>query len=618
MENSARKLFAIIGILFLFIFAFIFTANIDVFADSQVSYLSYNISTKEFETQTLSNYTPIETTTDFTSGGTFVLDKDVVLGSIDSGSNDLTLILCDGKTLTVGSIKCRILTIYAQELGTGKIAASGELTTGEFICCNNDFVMHGGEITTEEYFVKTLILCKENVTIYNATIKGNVGTGINCYSNFAMENAVFDLTISEYGIYADGTFTIGNGIYNIDGATAGVGTVLYNDSGAIIVERGTFTFNNVEYGFYAHQELRINHGKINITAINNAFRSETKTIWIRGTATAHSEDYPVAYAAKTITVSYPNMLFTTNNTTRGVFYSVSVSTGSENAEYYYKDSEDGQWYQDGGKGPNSPSVKFLKVVPIYNHITVWVEDMSVEEGTDISSIEIPFSFGFYNNRDEETQEDYKEEFEEAALLVRVVVNCDGTTPGTYDYSLEFTPEYEGNIDDHYDIIFGNEIGHFIVTEAPASSTIETDPANPSTPQEQGTQETETQTTPEQQETSGVESKQTENSDKPIVDNEETICVGVVVIVVDIAVFICWIFVIIYLIHNKKLTNDKIVLASKIARLVGLITSICALVFAIVVIIMHQCVFSIVGIIVAAIVVGLFGSTYLIKFKTNNK
>ncbi len=616
MGNTTRNLLVTIWVLFLLLFAVLFIANINVFADSEIEYLKYNTSTKVFETQTISSYTPIESTTDFSSGGTFVLADDVEVTSIDCGTNNLTLILCDGKTLTVGGIKCKDLTIYAQELGTGKIVAKDNITSGNFIKSSNYLYMHGGEISTGAYSVEKLVESTRDLNIYSGKFKGNVKVGLSSRNNnVVIESAIVDFSIisneSAYGISARQNVTINNGVYDIKGLDAGYGTAICSthtgtDVGLVTIENGTFSFNNVEYGFLANQELTINHGKINITSTNNAFKSRNKTIFIQGTVTAHSEEYPVAHASKTISVSYASMLCTTNSTTRGVFYSESVSMYTANADYYYKDNEDGQWYQDSGKGPNSPSVKYLKVVPLYNHITVWVEDITVEEGTDISSMIISYGFGYYEKRDEETLEDYADVFEAAAKLFTVTVNCDGTIPGTYDYVLSFNPEYEGNIDDHYDIIFGDEIGHFKVTALPPEPTSDLVPDPDSTP-DPGPEQQESQ---EQSNETPAPSPDIQQDDT----EESSICIGLVVIFIDVGVFLIFVLVLLYLLLNKKGSSDNSVRIAHIARIIGLLISICVLIFAIVVIASHQCAFAIGGIVWAAINVALFGISYIIREK----
>ena len=95
--------------------------------------------------------------------------------------------------------------------------------------------------------------------------------------------------------------------------------------------------------------------------------------------------------------------------------------------------------------------------------------------------------------------------------------------------------------------------------------------------------------------------------------EEYGCIGLVVVFVDAFMLFDWLFVIAYLLQNKKHPDDKSILASKIARVFGLILSIAALIFAIVVIAMHNCTFSILGIVGASIITALFGLSYIIRF-----
>ena len=94
MEYTTRRLIFSIGIIFVLIFAISLIAlhglNDLAFADTEVSYLEYNTSTKVFDTQSTTTYTAIETTTDFSSGGTFALNDDVTLGTINCNNNNLT------------------------------------------------------------------------------------------------------------------------------------------------------------------------------------------------------------------------------------------------------------------------------------------------------------------------------------------------------------------------------------------------------------------------------------------------------------------------------------------------------------------------------------------------
>ncbi len=618
MENSARKLLAIIGVLILFIIAGLFTTNTTVFADTEVSYLAYNTTTKKFETQSTTTYTSVTSTTDFSTSGTYVVDDDVVIDTIDCGSSDLTLILCDGKTLTLGRLYCHDLTIYAQGAGTGKIVAKEDITTGSFITCVNDFIMHGGEITTGEHSVNTIILCQKNVTIYNAKINGTANTGIYCYYDLTIENAVMNLIISQYGIYADDdTFVINNGTYNITGTTSGVGTAFMTESSKIEIDRGVFNFNDIGCGFYAKKDIRIEHGRFNITAANYVFYSDTEKIFIKGTGFVQSANTTVAEAARTITVSYSDLecICLTHRDNRGVFHSTNSSYGMENIEYRYKDSADGEWYQASGKGPGTWGLQYLKVVPLYNHITVWVEDMSVKEGTDISSIEIPYGFGYYENRGESYLETYKEDFELAATKFRVTVNCDGTTPGTYDYVLSFVPEYEGQVDDHYIIVFGDTIGHFVVTAAPPASTPE--PESPATPEQSSEQANNTPTpNADVPQNDALDEPELSDEDIAAIEKfwEEYGCIGLVVVIIDAFMLFDFIFVILYLLQNKKHPDRKSIMASKILRFIGLALAILALIFAIVAIIIHQCTFSTIGIVWSVINIVLFVGSYLVKFK----
>ena len=580
-----------------------------------ISYLEYNTSTKEFDTQTLETYNSIETATDFSSGGTFVLDEDVTVDTIDCGSsNDLTLILCDGKTLTLNSItNCNHLTIYAQEQGTGKILAASDMTSGIFIHSYEDLVIHGGEISTGTYSIQSFIYSERNLVIYNASINGTVNKGIDCDCDCTIVNATLSFTVASngYGFYIFNNLIINNGTYTI----TGLGTAIYCNE-ELTINNGIYSFENVKYGFYARKDLTINHGKVNITAARASFKSEEEGVFVQGTLYAQSENSAVIEADKTITFSYCNFEGITHSSTIGVLASNHDSTAVYNADFLYKDTEDDEWYSSNTKNPSYSGVKFLKAVPSYNHITVWVEDITVEEGTDISSMIIPYGFGMGNNRTERVLNNNAKLLATAATLFSVTVNCDGTTPGTYDYVLSFGPEYEGCIDDHYDIVFGNEIGHFIVTAAPPTSTPEPEPepeATPSPEQASG-DPTPTENPPQTNVEEGdVVITEGEIDEDLVRFWEEYGCIGLVVVFIDAFMLFDWLFVIMYLIQNKRHPNKKSILASKIARLCGLIISIGALIFAIVAISIHTCTFSIIGVVGAAIVVALFGVSYVITF-----
>ena len=564
---------------------------------SEIDYLAYNTTSKTFETQNTTSFTIVDSTTDFSSGGTFVVSNDVTVGTINCGDNNLTLILCDGKTLTVNKITaCNQLTIYAQEQGTGKIVASADIASGSLIGCY-DMKIHGGEINTNSHSVDYIINCDASFEMYNGKIVGIATDGIYSYSEMVIENAIVDLEITDYGIASYSSITINDGTYNI----SGLGTAIRSDGNTLTINNGNYVFEDVDVGFYSQQDFTFNHGKADIQATNEAFYSYEGKVFIRGTRIyAQSEESNVIKAGTSINFSYVNFEGVTHSDTLGVLYTGSSATSFENTNEYYKDTEEGEWYKDNTRNEKSPTVKFFKVVALYTPITVWIEDMSVEEGTDISTITISYGFGIWNNRSETTLNNRKKLLSRAAALFSVSVDCDGTTPGTYDYILNFVPEYEGNIDDEYNIIFGDPIGRFTVTAAPPASNpdADTDPETPATP------------APEQQSSDTNEPKNDEGANQ---ESESYKCIGLVVMIVDAFIFFVWIFVIIYLMQNKKHPNANGIVSSKIARTCGLVVAVGALAFAIVAIIMHQCVLAICGIVWAAINVALFGLSFTIKF-----
>ena len=619
MEYTTRRLIFSIGIIFVLIFAISLIAlhglNDIAFADTEVSYLEYNTSTKVFDTQSTTTYTAIETTTDFSSGGTFVLNDDVTLGTINCNDNNLTLILCDGKTLTVNKITgCDQLTIYAQGQGTGKIVASADIASGSFIGCY-DMKIHGGEISTGSHSVFYIINCDATFEMYNGKIVGNATDGVYSYSDMVIENAIVDLEITDCGLESYSTITINNGTYNISGQ----GTAITSDGNTLTINNGNYVFDNVYAGFNAQEDLTFNHGKANIHATTEAFNSSDGQVFIRGTSIyAQSEESNVIKADSTISFSFVNFEGVTHSATNGVMYSTSHSTSYSNTNEYYKDTEDGEWYKDNTKNEKSPDVKFYKVVAKYIPITVWVEDMSAQEGADISTLSITYGFGIWDDREEETLNNHAKLLARAAALFSISVDCDGSTPGTYDYILNFVPTYEGNIDDHYNIKFGDPIGHFTVTAAPPASI--PDPETPASPEqavepEHARGDSVPTDNPPQNNAEGEDVVITEGEvDEDLVRFwEEYGCIGLVVVLIDAFMLFDWLFVIAYLIQNKKHPDDKSILASKITRLAGSVISVGVLIFAIVVMFMHQCTFAIVGIAWAAINVVLFGASYMVKF-----
>lgn len=616
MEYTTRRLIFSIGIIFVLIFAISLIAlhglNDIAFADAEVSYLEYNTSTKVFDTQTITTYTVIEPTTDFSSGGTFVVADDVTVGTINCNDNNLTLIICDGKTLTVNKINgCDQLTIYAQEQGTGKIVASDDIASGSFIGCK-DMKIHGGEINTDSHSVSYIIYCEASFEMYNGKIVGIATDGVYSDSTMVIENAIVDLEITDIGLGSYSTITINNGTYNI----SGLGTAIRSDGNTLTINNGNFIFEDVDIGFYSKKDLTFNHGKANIFATNEAFYSYDGKVFLRGTRIyAQSEESNVVKADSTITFSFVNFEGVTHSATNGIMYSTSHSTAYNNTNEYYKDTEDGEWYKDNTKNERSPDVKFYKVVANYIPITVWVEDMSAQEGADISTLSITYGFGIWDDRNEETLDSYATVLSRAATLFSVSVDCDGTTPGTYDYILYFVPTYEGNIDDEYEIKFGNPIGQFTITAAPPASTPE--PESPATP-EQSSEQANNTPTPNADVPQNDALDESELSDEDIAAIEkfweEYGCAGFVIILLNVFEFLSFIFTILYLLQNKKHPDDKSILASKICRLSGAIFAIGILIGAIVVIILHTCTFSIWGIVGAVINTVLFGLSYMVKFQ----
>ena len=616
MEYTTRRLIFSIGIIFVLIFAISLIAlhglNDLAFADTEVSYLEYNTSTKVFDTQSTTTYTAIETTTDFSSGGTFVLNDDVTLGTINCNDNNLTLILCDGKTLTVNKITgCDQLTIYAQGQGTGKIVASEDVASGSFISCN-DMKIHGGEINSDSHSVFCIIYCNATFEMYNGKIVGIGTDGVCSESDMVIENAIVDLEITDYGLGSYSTITINNGTYNI----SGLGTAITSEGNTLTINNGNFIFEDVDIGFYSKKDLTFNHGKANILATNEAFYSYDGKVFLRGTRIyAQSEESNVVKADSTITFSYVNFEGVTHSATNGIMYSTHHSTAYSNTNEYYKDTEDGEWYKDNTKNERSPDVKFYKVVANYIPITVWVEDMSAQEGADISTLSITYGFGIWDDREEETLDSYATILSRAATLFSVSVDCDGTTPGTYDYILFFVPTYEGNIDDEYEIKFGNPIGQFTITAAPPAST--PDPETPATPEQSSEQANDTPTpNADVPQNDALDESELSDEDIAAIEKfwEEYGCIGLVVIIIDAFMLFDFIYVIMYLLQNKKHPDRKSIKASKILRFIGLALAILALIFAIVAIIIHQCTFSTIGIAWAAINVILFIGSYLVKFK----
>ena len=440
-------------------------------------------------------------------------------------------------------------------------------------------------------------------------MNGNVNAGLNVDGYCTIENAVIDFTITNggYGVIGYNNFVINNGTYSITGP----GTAIYSDE-ELTINNGIYTLTNVSSGICARKALTINHGKVNITAINQCLVGEQETVFIRGTFNMKSADTAVIEANGTITFSYCNFECSTHCSTIGVLNSAHSSVASHNMDYYFKDTEDGEWYQDNTKNIKHESVKYLKGVASYNHITVWVEDISVEEGTDISSMVIPYGFGWWNDRRESTLNNHTAMLTRAAALFTVTVNCDGTTPGTYDYVLTFVPEYEGNIDDNYDIVFGNEIGHFIVTAAPVQQVEpEPDPLEDSTPP--------TDTQPSNSETivdeNTTRDPAQDQATPPGIENhwEMYRCIGLIVLLVDVIMFIYWLFTVIYLFVIKH-RKDNFVFGAKLVRIIGLVGSIALLAFAIVAITTHACRYSIAGIVGAAVITALFGISYVISVK----
>ena len=163
-----------------------------------IQYLDADGSTKRANTTTV-----VESNSTTWSGGWYVVNKNVTIGSQVTVSGNVYLILADGCTLTVnGSIQNNgSLTIYGQSGGTGKLTAAG--SDGQ-----------GGD--------------------YNASTPGTAGSA-------GIVNANGTITINGGTVTATG----GNGGGGYNGGKGGDGgaggTGIDNAGGTITINRGTVT-----------------------------------------------------------------------------------------------------------------------------------------------------------------------------------------------------------------------------------------------------------------------------------------------------------------------------------------------------------------------------------------
>jgi hypothetical protein len=248
----------------------------------------------------------------FSFGGDvwYVVSGNVTIGGelkFNNTTGSTNIILCDGATLTVGSMSVsNNLNIFVQTNGTGAITANSTVDNGKAISVNKNLTINGGKITAtatgeEGYGIYS---SEGYITINGGTIVVNANKeGVYAYiGNFTINGGDFTVNNAKYGIDAgknlivnDGKFTLTKScFYAYKNLTVNKGNITINtdgkygcevDDGDLTINGGEITINgNREEtkALYSYSYVFINGGKINITDAKFGIYSSFDNLAING------------------------------------------------------------------------------------------------------------------------------------------------------------------------------------------------------------------------------------------------------------------------------------------------------------------------------------------------
>ncbi len=220
-----------------------------------VSYIAANGST-----QTCTDYTVLHTGDNVSNlpGGWYVVSENVEFNSQLYFSGSASIILCDGKTLTVNSGNYNsinvnyALTIYGQSGQSGTLNATcNSGTNSPCIYARNDITINGGIVSVNgEIGIRGPVITINRGTV---TSTGNL-SGIWATNNVIINGGKVRATGDSYGVMANNNITLGwtnysdfinaNSYYAVDGSVAiATGKTFYDDATAY---SGTLTSDQIQ------------------------------------------------------------------------------------------------------------------------------------------------------------------------------------------------------------------------------------------------------------------------------------------------------------------------------------------------------------------------------------
>ena len=229
-------------------------------------------------------YTKVTSSTVTWSDGTYVVDDNVTISGNIKVSGNVNLIICDGKTLTVGRIEgssygVGILSIYTQSVGN---------TAGRFVATNNSGNVIYGLNTLKIYGGDIL------ASSSSATWGGIVNTQIDVYGG---KLTAKNTSSKGYGIYIGSNDNKSINLYGGELIAEGQGStdsydcgiVLYHDSSCLTVYPGAKLKASNPTGDASHCAIK---GKIKSgTSAVKFYFGDTST-WDSGTSYDSATDCP--------------------------------------------------------------------------------------------------------------------------------------------------------------------------------------------------------------------------------------------------------------------------------------------------------------------------------------
>ena len=239
--------------------------------------------------------------------GWYAVDHDITYDSTLTLNGDVTLILCNGKTMTVTPESGsgidgfqKSLTIYGQSLdsiaGTLNVIGDGSNTA---INIFGTYTQHSGNVVANNSNADAL--SADNIIINGGSINANGSDrGIDA-GDLTINGGSIHANGRSQGIYADESIIINGGSINANG-----GDYCIYTSGSMTINGGSIHANGSDEGIYT-EVLTINGGTINANGDNkgiqannltiNGGKVEASSIWADDNITlgwANTDDYILA------------------------------------------------------------------------------------------------------------------------------------------------------------------------------------------------------------------------------------------------------------------------------------------------------------------------------------